>query len=433
MKKRRISLFNAQPAEDALLVAVQTPGLSQHAVSDCLTELSRLVETSGGRVVGTVVYRLERPDPAFFITRGKAQDLASKVQDCAARTVLFDDDLSPAQTRNLERLTGVRVIDRTQVILDIFAMHAHTKAGRLQVGLAQLEYLLPRLRRMWTHLERQRGGIGVRGGPGEQQIEVDRRRIKVRISQLKKELRQVERHRDQLRKHRRRHGWILVCLVGYTNAGKSTLLNTLTGASVMVNDKLFATLDPVTRRLKLPGNLQVLITDTVGFIRKLPHQLVEAFHATLEEVLEADLLLHVVDASHYEAEAQVEAVNEVLRELGADTRPVIGVLNKVDREGALQRARRLCKLFERAVPVSALTGQGVNDLLVEISDELRYQQVRVSVRIPSHRGDLITLARSSGHVLAEHYDDGYVKLTANVPADIAGRLRKAEAGAGEER
>lgn len=389
-----------------------------------------MVETAGGRVVGREVYRLDRPDPAFFITRGKGQDLARKVEACRARTVIFDDDLSPAQARNLERLTGVRVIDRTQVILDIFAIHAHTKAGRLQIGLARLEYLLPRLRRMWTHLERQRGGIGVRGGPGEQQIEVDRRRIKVRISQLKKELRQVERHRDQLRRNRRRHGWTLVCLVGYTNAGKSTLLNTLTGSAVIVNDKLFATLDPVTRRLKLPVNQQVLITDTVGFIRKLPHQLVEAFHATLEEVLEADMLLHVVDASHHEAEAQVEAVNEVLHELGAGAHPVIGVLNKVDREGARQRARRLSKLFERAVPVSALTGEGVNNLVVEISDELRYQQVRVSVRIPTHRGDLIMLARSSGRVLAEDYDDGYVTLTANVPADVAGRLRKAEANGG---
>lgn len=420
---KQFSPFRPRPMGRSLLVGVCLPQTSERVVRECLQELTQLTETAGGEVVDQAIFLLTRPDPAFFLTRGKAAELASRAAEHQVEVVIFDDDLTPAQERNLERLVGCRVIDRTQVILDIFALHAHTKAGRLQVGLAQMEYLLPRLRRMWTHLERQRGGIGVRGGPGEQQLEVDRRRIKNRIAHLKKELSHVERHRQQLRKSRRRHGWAVLCLVGYTNAGKSTLLNRLTAASVEVNDKLFVTLDPVTRKLKLPDNQSVLITDTVGFIRKLPHQLVEAFHATLEEVVEADLLLHVVDASHHEAESQIQAVNQVLSELGATEQPVIGVLNKIDLSGGRERANRLAQLFQRAVPLSALTGEGIDSLLAEIADALRAHQVAVRLKLPSDRGDLLAMARASGKILAEAYDNGYVWLHARLPVAVASRLR----------
>jgi len=421
---RQYSLFRPRPAERALLVGVRTPGTSERTVRECLQELAQLAQTAGGQVVGQVVFRISRPDPAFFITRGKAEALAAEVGRTQAVTAIFDDELSPVQTRNLERLLRAQVIDRTQVILDIFALLAHTRAGRLQVGLAQLEYMLPRLRRMWTHLERQRGGIGVRGGPGEQQIEVDRRRIKTRIAQLRKELRDVERHREQLRKNRRRHGWTLVSLVGYTNAGKSTLLNRLTGSTARVNDTLFVTLDPMTRRLNLPDHSQVLLTDTVGFIRKLPHQLVEAFHATLEEVHQADLLLHVVDSSHPEAELQIEAVHGVLREIGVTEPQMIGVLNKIDRPGAAERARRLARLFERAVPVSARDGQGIEELRAEISDMLRSHRVEMQVRIPMARGDLLALVRASGQIVRQQFNDGYVDVVARVPLHLAGRLKQ---------
>jgi GTP-binding protein HflX len=337
--------------------------------------------------------------------------------------VVFDDDLSPAQGRNLERIIGVRVIDRTQLILDIFALHAHTREGALQIELAQLEYLIPRLRHMWTHLERQQGGIGLRG-PGEKQLEMDRRRIQAQIGRLRKELKQVRKRRSEQRRGRRRHGWALLTLVGYTNAGKSTLLNRLTAADVLAYDKLFATLDPTTRKLALPNNQMALLTDTVGFIKKLPHHLVESFRATLEEVVEADYLVHVIDASHPHAEQQIAAVREVLRELGGEDTPTIHVLNKVDADSASRQVGHLGRLVGGAVPVSALTGEGIESLLDAFADRLKNRNVEVRMRIPLSEGKLISDVRLGGKVIEEEYEDTAVVMEARLPPRLLGLCKR---------
>ncbi len=298
-------------------------------MEDSLEELSLLARTAGAEVTGKVIQRLEKPNPAHLIGRGKLEEIAALKEDLGYDLVIFDDELSPAQQRNLEQALGVKVIDRTALILDIFARRAQTHEGRLQVELAQHEYLLPRLAGLWPHLERLGGGIGTRG-PGEKQLETDRRLIERRIQRLRKEIESVRKHRALYRRHRSKIGIPVVALVGYTNAGKSTLLNTLGHAQVLVEDKLFATLDPVTRRLTLPGGQEVLVTDTVGFIQKLPPMLVAAFKATLEELSEADVLLHVLDVTHRNAIQQAQAVEEVLAELELEDKPRLLALNKVD-------------------------------------------------------------------------------------------------------
>jgi GTP-binding protein HflX len=350
-----------------------------------LEELALLAGTAGARVVGKVVQRLERPDPAYYVGRGKLQEIVSLRNSLNYDLVIFDDELSPVQQRNLERALQVKVLDRTALILDIFAQHARTREGRLQVELAQHEYLLPRLRGQWSHLERLGGGIGTRG-PGETQLETDRRLIKRRIQHLRRELEEVRKHRALHRRRRAREGLPLVSLVGYTNAGKSTLMRALSGAEVLVADQLFATLDPLTRRVRLPGGGFFLLTDTVGFINKLPPQLVAAFRATLEELDEADLLLHVIDITHPNAADQAEAVEATLRDLGLAEKPRIAVLNKVDR---LQRkdGRPIAGLEEvtdlvpylrswqpRAVLVSALRGWGLDELLRQVEAALARAQ-----------------------------------------------------------
>ncbi len=407
--------------ETVLLVGVQQRGQTQHQVEDSLEELAQLTATAGGCVVGHVICRQDHPFAGLFIGTGKAEEIAEWIKEHRPSTVIFDDDLSPAQGRNLEKIFNVKVIDRTQMILDIFAQHARTKEGCLQIELAQLDYLLPRLRRMWTHLERQKGGIGMHG-PGESQLETDRRRIEERMARLRKELSQVRRHRHELRRGRRRHGWALASLVGYTNAGKSTLLNTLTGANVKAYDQLFATLDPTTRQIRLPNNQSMLLTDTVGFIRKLPHGLVESFKATLEEVAEADLLVHVIDASHPQVEAQMAAVHQVLEEIGAGEKRVVNVLNKIDTDAGRSNVPRLVRELDAAIPVSARTGEGLDELLQEFCDRLRDRNVRVSLRIPMREGKLIASLHGAANVLSEEYEGEYAMIDADVPVRMSGQV-----------
>lgn len=401
--------------ERVALVGVRNPRESEWIVNDSVDELGQLTATAGGKVVGRFICKQLSPHPRYYIGSGKAQELADWIEEHDVDTVIFDDDLSPAQGRNLEKILERKVIDRTQVILDIFAQHATTRDGQLQIELARMEYLLPRLKRMWTHLERQRGGIGLRGGPGEQQIEVDRRRIQERIARLRDELRKVRRHRAEVRKGRRRHGWALVSVVGYTNAGKSTLINAVTEAEVKTNDQLFVTLDPTTRKIRLPNHQHALVTDTVGFIKKLPHHLVEAFKATLEEVVEADLLVHVIDASHEHADRQIEAVEGVLRELEAHRKPVLAVLNKTDVESGALQWQTLARGFERSVAISALKRRGLDDFREALADCLRHRNTPVELEIPMSEAKLIATLKGEGNVLEERYEPEHVYMQVRVP------------------
>ncbi len=413
-------LYNSeQPVETVLVVGVQRGRTPMWDVTDSLDELALLCGTAGAEVRERIICRLGRVHPATYIGTGKAEELADTVKTLGLTTVVFDDDLGPAQGRNLEKIIGTKVIDRTQVILDIFAQRARSHEGRMQIELAQLEYLLPRLRRMWTHLERQKGGIGMHG-PGEKQLELDRRRIVERIDRFKDDLNKVRGHRAEQRRGRRRHGWALVSLVGYTNAGKSTLLNQLTGADVMADDLLFATLDPTTRQLRLTQHQQVLLTDTVGFIRKLPHGLVEAFKATLEEVVEADLLLHVVDASHPLVEKQIEAVQQVLQELGAHEKPVVYILNKTDLPEAAAMSQVLRERLQPSVVVSALKGTGMEAVRDLLADQLRHRNLRLRLRIPHSEGRLLASLRTAGSLFSITYEDDHTVLDVSVPPRLAG-------------
>ncbi len=406
--------------ETAVLVGLTQRRGADWDEEDSLDELEQLSATAGARILHRFVCRQATPHPRYFIGKGKIEEIAEWVKQHKVETVIFDDDLSSAQGRNLEKVIDAKVIDRTQVILDIFGLHATSKEGRLQIDLARLEYLLPRLKRMWTHLERQKGGIGLRGGPGEQQMEVDRRRIQERITRLRRDLEGVRRHRAELRRGRRRHGWALVCLVGYTNAGKSTLLNSLTGAKVKTYNQLFVTLDPTTRQIRLPNHQSALITDTVGFIKKLPHHLVEAFKATLEEVVEADLLIHVIDASHPRAFQQIKAVESVLRELGAQDSACMAVLNKTDRPEAQRQWRSLARDFEHVVPVSALRSEGLEELRETIADCLRHRNMPVTMEIPLREAKLIATLRAAGNIAHERYDEEALHVTARIPPHLIG-------------
>lgn len=412
--KALIETRNTRP-EKVFLVGVEIKSHHGEDTRDLLDELAELAQSAGAEVVDRGVQKLESPAPATFIGKGKAAEFADFCKGRGVDTVIFDDELSPAQSRNLEKIFNCKVLDRTALILDIFAQRARTREGKLQIELAQLRHLLPRLTRFWGHLSRQAGGIGMRGGEGESQLEADRRKVQERIDTISRDLDLVRRRRATQRAGRQRSQWPLASIVGYTNAGKSTLLNALTGADVLAKDILFATLDPTTRRLKLPTNQNVLLTDTVGFIRKLPHGLVEAFKATLEEVVRADLLLHVVDISHPQAAEQIEAVNSVLGEIGAGEKSVIMVFNKMDLAGGTGATAGLREKFPQAVEISARTGEGIPHLLAEIGTQLRPKREFLELRIPHERAEVIARLHQVGQVLERRYHGKAAKFKARIP------------------
>jgi GTP-binding protein HflX len=419
-------MYDTQAAlqERALLVGLERKGHDKWAVQDSLIELRELAESAGTGVLDTIIQKRDAPSAPTFIGKGKVEELGTLCREKSANTVIFDDDLSPAQGRNLGDILGkdVKVLDRTELVLDIFAQRAHTKEAKIQVELAQLQYMLPRLTGLWTHLSRQRGGVGTRG-PGEQQLEVDRRRIMEKISRLRRDLDEVRKNRRIERSGRQKLHWPLVSIIGYTNTGKSTLLNALSGADVLTEDKLFATLDPTTRKVRLPNNQNILLSDTVGFLRKLPHHLVESFQATLEEVTEADLLLHVVDVSHPQAHEQIKAVEVVLHEINAWGKPTVVALNKVDKlEVREQTLEKFVCEFHDAVPISAKNGENLDGLLDEITNRLRDRRVNVTLSIPHDRAKTIALVYRSGYVTARSMDNGNVVLTAQIPKVLAGEL-----------
>lgn len=420
--------------ETALLVGIELKGKTPlWPMADSLAELALLADTAGLKVIGGLEQRLERPNPATLIGSGKVEELVALRADTGANVIIFDEELSPAQQREIEkamRNDNVKVLDRTALILDIFAQHAHTREGSLQVELAQLEYRLPRLTRAWTHLARQAGGAAARGGaggvglrgPGETQLEVDRREIGRRIAHLKIELEDVRKHRSQYRRRRREEAVPVVALVGYTNAGKSTLLNALSGSDIYAADQLFATLDPTTRRVKLPGGREVLVTDTVGFIQKLPTALVAAFRATLEEITDADVIVHVVDITHANVEEQVATVIRVLEDLEATDQPLITALNKVDQLPGAEDIDLSAAGLPNSVPISALTGQGLPDLLSRLEQVLDEDMTLIDVYLPYERGDLLGLVHQRGMIIRETHEETGTAVVARVPLKIASRF-----------
>ena len=406
------------PPSRAILVGVKLRDALMHETEESLQELRQLTETAGIEAVCETIQPRDVPNPTYFIGEGKVEELKTLTAELEADAVIFDEELSPAQTRNIEQALNIATVDRTGLILQVFAQRASTKEARLQVALAQLEYALPRLTRMWTHLSRLATGAGGGGGylrgPGETQLEMDRRWIRRHISQVKKALDTVEKRRHVQRRNREEK--INVSLVGYTNAGKSTLFNALTGESVLAENQLFATLDSTTRKVNLPQNQQILLSDTVGFIKKLPHQLVAAFKATLEEVAEADLLLHVVDVSHPEAEAQIDAVNEVLAELDATDIPMLMAFNKTDRletEDALQFLR---SRYPEALPISAQRGDGIEALREALAQRFVNRGAIVALNIPYTAGKTLDLLYKHGTVLDTVYDAEAVRVNARVPS-----------------
>ena len=407
--------------EKIILVAVNTPLVDIEETESSLDELAALVDTAGADAVSRMLQRREAPDAATFVGKGKALEIRDEAMHHDADTVVFDDELSPAQQANLLELLGRTAIDRTAVILDIFAQNAHSQEGKAQVELALLRYRLPRLRSASRTFSQQGGGIGTRG-PGETQLEVDRRRIERRIHKLESQLRTVQRHRRTQSKQRRQSANHAVSIVGYTNAGKSTLLNRLTSAGVLAEDRLFATLDATTRRLDLPGGERVFLTDTVGFVQKLPHQLVQAFRSTLDVVVDAELLIHVVDASAADPLAQIQAVREVLDEIGANAVPELIVFNKTDVADP-HDVRRLLDDHEGAVAASAFSGDGVDDLLHSIGDRLRALTTVIELVVPYERGEIMAEVHRSGQVILEQAVDDGMRYRVRLDPRSAGRLR----------
>lgn len=428
---RRQGYATARAKPRAYLVGLEV--FAEHSpwsAQDSLAELVLLADTAGIEVVGTTYQKLTKPYPKHYIGPGKAQEIADLKGELGYDLVVFDDELTGSQTRNLEDVLQTRVIDRTQLILDIFAQHAQTREGRLQVELAQHEYLLPRLRGQWGHLSRQTaqgmggGGaaVGVRG-PGETQLETDRRLVGRRITLLKEQIEEVRRHRERYRQRRRQSGIPVVSLVGYTNAGKSTLLNALSGAGVHTEDQLFATLDPTTRQVRLPGGRQILLTDTVGFIQRLPTSLVAAFRATLEEIQEADILLHVLDITHHNAQEQADTVLETLADLEVDEKPTLTVLNKVDQldglePGRLEQLAEEMDLAENYVPVSAARSWGLELLEERIEETLGGKMVALRAVVPYSRNDLVALWRERGIIEVEDYGESGVHVGGKLPIEL---------------
>jgi GTP-binding protein HflX len=406
--------------EKALLVGVERQGLWD--VSDSLSELAQLAETAGAVVIGSAWQKRSRLDAALFIGRGKVQEISLMRQELGANLIIFDDELSPAQQRNLEQMLGVKVIDRPALILDIFAQRARSHEGKLQVELAQLKYNLPRLGGQGLVLSRLGGGIGTRG-PGETKLEVDRRRIRSRINDIEQEIENLRKQRNLHRERRQAARIPTTALVGYTNAGKSTLLNKLTDAGVLAEDKLFATLDPTTRRTKLPSGREILLTDTVGFIQKLPHQLIAAFRGTLEEVVQADLLLHVIDASHPQYENQIQAVYQVLRELGADSKPVITVFNKIDKMDSQPVMDRMIR-EPGSVGVSAVKGTNLDNLLRMIEDSLKATTLDVLLVLPYDDSGVISKLYDTATVNSVEYNPDGIYVSASLPPEQFERYKK---------
>jgi GTP-binding protein HflX len=407
--------------ERAILIGLEQTGVSKWDLRDSMEELADLANSAGAEVVDTITQKLPKPTAPYYIGKGKAELIKDSIQDRQVTSVIFDDELSPAQGRNLETLLARKVLDRTQLILDIFAQRARSREGRLQIELAQLQYLLPRLTGMWNHLSRQTGGIGTRG-PGETQLEVDRRRVQERIARLERELEAVRRTRAVQRQGRKRHQWPVAAVVGYTNAGKSTLLNLLTGADVVAADKLFATLDPTTRSFTLPNKQRVLLTDTVGFLRKLPHTLIESFKATLEEVGESDLLIHVVDLSHPRVDEQMEAVDKVIKELDAFGKQTLIVFNKIDNLQNRELAKTYVNRFPQSVAISARTGEGVSKLVSALQQALSSWRLRSQFRLPAKESALIAEIHRVGHVLELRYEDEDALIIAHVPPHLEAKL-----------
>lgn len=407
--------------ERAVLIGLEKDGTSKWDLRDSLEELRELARSAGAEVIDTYTQKLPKPTAPYYIGRGKAQLIKDAFKDQRITSVIIDDELSPVQGRNLEKLLSRKVLDRTQLILDIFAQRARSREGRLQIELAQLQYLLPRLTRMWHHLSRQSGGIGTRG-PGETQLEVDRRRVQERIARLVRELRDVRKHRAVQREGRRRHQWPLVTVIGYTNAGKSTLLNQLTGAGLLAEDRLFATLDPTTRSLVLPNKQRLLLSDTVGFLRKLPHTLIESFKATLEEVAQADLLVHVVDLSHPRVDEHIEAVETVVKELGAFGKQTLTVFNKIDLVADEETRRNYLAKFPGSVAISARSGSGIAELVQALENELRAWRLRREFRIPLSEAALIAEVHRVGHVLELRYEGEFAQVVAHIPPPLEAKL-----------
>ena len=406
--------------EKIVIVGVTLDGHDDDQTQESLDELERLVDTAGADVVARLTQRRHAPDPATYIGKGKVDELKATCLALDADTVVFDNELAPAQQYNLEKTLGRTAIDRTAVILDIFAQNSHTLEGKAQVELALMRYRLPRIRRgASAGLTQQGGGIGTRG-PGETKLETDRRRINDRIAKLDRELRELQRTRDEQRKGRSRSGLANVTIVGYTNAGKSTLLNRLTDAGVLVENRLFATLDPTTRRLALPGGEPVLLTDTVGFIKRLPHTLIEAFKSTLEVATRSDLLLHVVDSSAVDPLAQIAAVREVLGEIEADEVPELLVFNKCDADH--DAAKRLVYDNPGSVMISAAAGEGIDELLRTVADRVRSLTAVVELLVPYERGDVMASLHREGEVVSTTHEDGGIRVRARLADASRGRL-----------
>lgn len=418
----RVDVTEVQQAEKAFLVGIE--GGSRWDVEDSLRELAQLAETAGAVVAGWTSQKRDKPDATFFVGRGKVDELILLCQEKAIDLLIFDDELTPAQQRNLEEALGKKIIDRTGLILDIFAQRARSHEGKLQVELAQLRYLLPRLVGQGLVLSRLGGGIGTRG-PGETKLEADKRRLRSRISDIQQEIVQVEKHRELQRRGRKRTAYPSIALVGYTNAGKSTLMNRLTAAGVLAEDKLFATLDPTTRVIRLPKGQDVFLSDTVGFIQKLPHQLIAAFKATLEEVLQADVLVHVLDSSHPRVQEQNTAVYQVLQELKADTKETVTVYNKIDQidnPGLIDRILR----NENTVAVSALTGAGIDTLLAMIEQVLSKRKTDMLLLIPYEQSGTLSLLYECATVHSVDYQEQGIKVSAAIPIESARRFADLE-------
>ena len=419
----------APPVERAILVGAPRKGSNaRHALGEHLAELGRLADTAGALVVGEVTQQLDKPHPATYLGKGKIEELRARIQELDASLVIFDDELSPAQGKNIEDALAVRVIDRAELILDIFAVRARSSEAKMQVELAQLEYTLPRLTRMWTHLEKFRGGIGVRG-PGETQLETDRRLIHHRIKLLKERLADVQRSRE-VQRHGRRNQYS-ASLVGYTNAGKSSVLRGLSGSrDIFVEDRLFATLDPLTREVTLPGGEHLLVTDTVGFIRKLPHDLVASFRATLEEARESDILLHVIDASHPTWEEQRVVVDDVLSDLELREKPTLHVFNKIDlleHEAVIALQERMSNLLPNSVFISTVTDDGLEPLKRALLGRLHELRPVMELRLSASDGKLLAEIHREGHVVDQRSSGSDMIVHARLDASLEAKLRRAGA------